>query len=160
MFNSFQTWLQAVQVRRQNPKACTSELFILLHGMLFTTIQLDGFKHALAHFIEHLKIKGAEERVWIVITTINISTMLKYRQLGRILRKAAAIVHVIAKKAVAGVLGLMPVSVDENGDSIMKSLVLLSMYSESLNTDILSAFKLTLAVQCDYNRSGCGSRCK
>jgi len=40
-----------------------SELFLLLHGMLFTNIQLDDFQPTLARFIEQLDIEGAEEGI-------------------------------------------------------------------------------------------------
>ena len=37
-------WLQAAQARRSAPNAQASELFVLLHRMLFMNIQLD-FSH-------------------------------------------------------------------------------------------------------------------
>ena len=37
-------WSQAAQSRRQAPDASLTELFVLLHGMIFTNIQLDDFK--------------------------------------------------------------------------------------------------------------------
>ncbi len=43
------------------------DLFVLLHGMLFTNIQLDDFQPTLARFVECLEIKGAAEREWIMM---------------------------------------------------------------------------------------------
>ncbi|CAA7267658.1 unnamed protein product [Cyclocybe aegerita] len=155
-------WSQAAQARRQNPEAHASELFILLHGMLFTNIQLDDFKPTLARFIERLEIEGAEERVWIMMATINVSAVLEYGRPSGMLRKvggvgskdingpqAAAAMRVMAKKAAAGVPGSMPVDeermdVDENGDSVMKSPTLPSADSENLNDDLPPAFKFAL----------------
>lgn len=56
-------WSHAAQARRSNPDARVSELFLLLHGMLFTNIQLDDFQPTLARFIEQLDIEGAEEGI-------------------------------------------------------------------------------------------------
>ena len=60
-------WSPTAQARRQAPDARLSELFVLLHGMLFTNIQLDDFKPALARFMERLRLEGAEEREWIMM---------------------------------------------------------------------------------------------
>ncbi len=51
-------WSPAVQARRQVPDARLPELFVLLHGMLFTNIQLDDFKRVLERFQEKLEIGG------------------------------------------------------------------------------------------------------
>lgn len=51
-------WSQAAQARRSAPDATTSELFVLLHGMLFTNIQLDDFAPTLARFLERLAIEA------------------------------------------------------------------------------------------------------
>jgi len=50
-------WSPAAQIRRQAPDAQVSELFLLLHGMLFTNIQLDDFNRVLARFEEKLNIR-------------------------------------------------------------------------------------------------------
>ena len=65
-FNAFATsreailsvWSPAAQSRRQQPEASLSELFVLLHGMIFTNIQLDDFPVVLARFEEKLLIEG------------------------------------------------------------------------------------------------------
>ncbi|KDR73471.1 hypothetical protein GALMADRAFT_71996 [Galerina marginata CBS 339.88] len=109
-------WSHAAQVRRSAPDARASELFVLLHGMLFTNIQLDDFQPTLARFIERLEIEGAEEREWIMMAIINVSSVLEYGRPNGVLRKigcigpkevngpqVAAAMRVMAKKAAAGV---------------------------------------------------------
>ena len=59
-----------------------SNLFILLHGMLFTNIELDDFQPTLAQFIERLEIKGAEEHEWIMMGIINIASIMEYGRPG------------------------------------------------------------------------------
>ena len=51
-------WSPQAQMRRQAPDAQISELFVLLHGMLFTNIQRDDFEGVLARFEEKLVIEG------------------------------------------------------------------------------------------------------
>ena len=60
-------WTPTLQARRQAPDASLTELFVLLHGMLFTNIQLDDFKPVLDRFMERLRLEGAEEREWIMM---------------------------------------------------------------------------------------------
>lgn len=52
-------WSPPAQKRRQAPDAGLTELFVLLHGMMFTNIELDDFKVVLARFEEKLVIEGA-----------------------------------------------------------------------------------------------------
>ena len=51
-------WTQLLQVQRQAPNASLTELFVGLHGMLFTNIQLNDFKRVLEHFQGRLRIGG------------------------------------------------------------------------------------------------------
>ena len=51
-------WSSQAQSRRQAPDSQISELFVLLHGMLFTNIQRDDFEGVLARFEEKLVIEG------------------------------------------------------------------------------------------------------
>jgi len=71
-------WSSTAQSRRSQPDASSSELFVLLHGMLFTNIQLDDFTPTLARFLERLEIEDAEERQWIMMAVINISAIMEY----------------------------------------------------------------------------------
>jgi protein SMG6 len=82
-------WSAALQARRALPDAHVSDLFVLLHGMLFTNIQLDDFAPTLARFIERLEIEGAEETQWIMMGIINIGGVLEYGRASGTLKKAS-----------------------------------------------------------------------
>jgi protein SMG6 len=84
-------WSHAAQARRSVPDAKASDLFILLHGMLFTNIQLDDFQPTLARFIKRLEIEGAEEREWIMMGIINITSIMEYGRPGGVLRKVGCV---------------------------------------------------------------------
>jgi protein SMG6 len=78
------------QRRRALPDATSKDLFILLHGMLFTRIELDEFAPTMERFLERLSLDNAyqentnpdasfwEERDWIIMGVINIASMLEY----------------------------------------------------------------------------------
>ena len=68
-------WSHATQARRSIPDAKASDLFILLHGMLFTNIQLDDFQPTLARFIKCLEIEGAEEGEWGLLLLLLLWSM-------------------------------------------------------------------------------------
>ena len=51
-------WSLPAQARRQMPDARVTELFVLLHGMIFTNIELDNFQNALERFEEKLQLEG------------------------------------------------------------------------------------------------------
>jgi protein SMG6 len=59
--------------------------------MLFTNIQLDDFQPTLARFIERLEIEGAEEREWVMMAVINVSSVLEYGKPSGILKKNGAV---------------------------------------------------------------------
>ena len=109
-------WSPALQARRQAPDARLTELFVLLHGMLFTNIQLDDFKRVLERFQEKLQIGGkcygrcysqipvltnicsfptdgeqVEEREWIMMALINIGALLEYGRPTAVLHRVAGI---------------------------------------------------------------------
>ncbi|KAF8445063.1 hypothetical protein L210DRAFT_3733196 [Boletus edulis BED1] len=81
-------WSTTAQSRRSQPDATVSELFVLLHGMLLTNIDLDDFAPTLSRFLERLEIEGAEERQWIMMAVTNIGALLEYGRPGRVLRRA------------------------------------------------------------------------
>ncbi|KIP06005.1 hypothetical protein PHLGIDRAFT_73330 [Phlebiopsis gigantea 11061_1 CR5-6] len=89
-----QIWAQPAQSRRQAPDATLTDLFVLLHGMIFTNIQLDDFKGVLARFEEKLLIEGAlivQERDWIMMAVINIGAMLEYGRSTAVLRRVSGV---------------------------------------------------------------------
>ena len=83
-------WSSTAQSRRSQPDATVAELFVLLHGMLFTNIQLDDFAPTLSRFLERLEIEGAEERQWIMMAVTNIGAIMEYGRPGGVLRRAGA----------------------------------------------------------------------
>ncbi|KAL7413909.1 hypothetical protein BDY24DRAFT_388530 [Mrakia frigida] len=83
----------ALQSKRFHPDANASELFVLLHGMIFTKIQLDDFDDIFARFFERLE----EERLgthpisqveWIQMGVINLAACLQYGIEDGLLKKA------------------------------------------------------------------------
>ncbi|KAL0947160.1 hypothetical protein HGRIS_013287 [Hohenbuehelia grisea] len=103
-------WSIERQSRRGLPDARAPELFVYLHGMLFTNIQLDDFQPTLARFMERLSIEGAEEREWIMMATTNIGALLEYGKPTGTLKKTGGVglretngapVRVVAKRSAA-----------------------------------------------------------
>lgn len=86
-----QIWSLQAQTRRSLPESRVADLFVLLHGMLFTNIQLDDFKPTLARFMERLQLEGAEEREWIMMAVINITSLLEYGKPTGVLRSTGGI---------------------------------------------------------------------
>ena len=86
-----QIWAAPAQARRSQPDARVPDLFVLLHGMLFTNIQLDDFKPILARFMERLRLEGAEEREWTMMAVVNTSALLKYGKPTGVLRSTGGI---------------------------------------------------------------------
>ncbi|KAF8212466.1 hypothetical protein K438DRAFT_1958196 [Mycena galopus ATCC 62051] len=84
-------WSVTAQARRALPEAHLLDLFVLLHGMLFTNIQLDDFQPTLARFIERLEIEGAEEREWIMMAIVNVCAVLEYGKPTGVLKKAGGV---------------------------------------------------------------------
>ncbi|KAG8865920.1 hypothetical protein FRC20_009286 [Serendipita sp. 405] len=68
----------AQQRRNLAADAKSPELFVLLHGMLFTNIQLDDFQPTLVRYLERLQLDGAQEREWIMMAVVNITAILQY----------------------------------------------------------------------------------
>ncbi|KAH9946315.1 uncharacterized protein BXZ73DRAFT_86461 [Epithele typhae] len=87
-------WTQPLQARRQAPDASLTELFVALHGMLFTNIQLDDFKRVLERFQEKLQIgdgEQVEEREWIMMALVNVSALLEYGRATAVLHRVSGI---------------------------------------------------------------------
>ncbi|KAJ7752078.1 hypothetical protein B0H16DRAFT_1887390 [Mycena metata] len=84
-------WSVTAQARRALPEAHLIDLFVLLHGMLFTNIQLDDFQPTLPRFIERLEIEGAEEREWIMMAIVNICAVLEYGKPLGVLKKGGGV---------------------------------------------------------------------
>ncbi|KAG5639579.1 hypothetical protein H0H81_010781 [Sphagnurus paluster] len=78
-------WSVANQTRRAHPDTPARDLFVLLHGMLFTHIQLDDFTPTLARFIERLSMEDLDEREWIMMGVINIAAIFEFGRPGSVL---------------------------------------------------------------------------
>ncbi|TFY71744.1 hypothetical protein EVG20_g1267 [Dentipellis fragilis] len=94
-------WSPAAQARRALPDARTSDLFLLLHGMLFTNIQLDDFAPTLARLMERLAIEDPEEREWTMMAAINIGAILEFGKQG-IMYRTGALGSIDERKGSAG----------------------------------------------------------
>src|SRR6266850_1367185 len=84
-------WSQAAQARRSAPDAHAPELFVFLHGMLFTNIQLDDFSATLSRLLERLSIEEPEEREWTMMATVNVGALLEYGRPQGVLRRSGAL---------------------------------------------------------------------
>ncbi|KAK1222785.1 hypothetical protein PQX77_014353 [Marasmius sp. AFHP31] len=84
-------WAPEAQARRQLPETRLPDLFVFLHGMLFTNIQLDDFRPTLFRFIERLELEGAEERVWTMMAVVNIGAILEYNKSNSILKRCGGV---------------------------------------------------------------------
>ncbi|BGP25228.1 nucleotide binding protein, PINc domain protein [Rhodotorula toruloides] len=95
------------QARRTQPDVTKAELFVHLHGMLFTKISLDDFDEYLERFVERLKEEGWAlnkvkddlmsmeqdanapfgDREWFMLGIINVAALLQYGAEDGVLRK-------------------------------------------------------------------------
>ena len=90
----------ALQSQRKLPDADATDLFIRLHGMLFTRIELDGYDSVLARLMERLEEDGDMEDIgksgdvgqvaWITMCAVNIASVLQYGSVSGVLRQALA----------------------------------------------------------------------
>ena len=88
-------WSPSAQLRRSSPEAHVSDLFILLHGMLFTHIQLDDFQSTLSRLLERFQIEEVEERDWMMMAVVNIGSILEYGRPTAVLKQISGIVPAI-----------------------------------------------------------------
>ena len=76
------------------------DLFVRLHGMIFTKISLDSFPFVMSRFMERLeedaRLDGISRKAtitqvdWIIMATVNIAAVLQYGATHGLLRKALA----------------------------------------------------------------------
>ncbi|KAK0210568.1 hypothetical protein DFS33DRAFT_302757 [Desarmillaria ectypa] len=142
-------WSAAAQARRSLPDARVPDLFVLLHGMLFTNIQLDDFQPTLARFVERLEIEGAEDREWMMMAAINIGSILEYGKPSGVLKRiggvgprdsgTAAAMRVMAKREL-----LAEDRMDVDEPTVQVSPALSEMEADS--GELPYAFKLALQI--------------
>lgn len=90
----------ALQSQRKLPDAGAMDLFIRLHGMLFTRIELDGYDAVMGRLTERLEEDGDVEGMgksgdigqvaWMTMCAVNIAAVLQYGSSSGVLRKALA----------------------------------------------------------------------
>jgi protein SMG6 len=90
----------ALQSQRSLPEATAMDLFVRLHGMLFTRIQLDDLPTVMSRFLERLEedasLDGVSRKAtitqvdWMLMATTNITALLQYGSGLGIIRKALA----------------------------------------------------------------------
>lgn len=90
----------ALQSQRSLPDATAMDLFVRLHGMLFTRIQLDDLPTVMSRFLERLEedasLDGVSRKAtitqvdWMLMATTNITALLQYGSGLGIIRKALA----------------------------------------------------------------------
>jgi len=95
------------------------DLFVRLHGMLFTKIDLDNFSTVMARFMERLeedaRLDGVSRKAtvtqvdWIVMASVNIAAVLQYGAAMGVLRKALSLEGQERRRAQA-------VNGDDDGD--------------------------------------------
>lgn len=91
----------ALQRKRATFDATAPDLFLLMHGMLFTKIELDNFDGAFDRFMERLTedlhmgtVSGTTRPIpqveWLTMAIVNIAAMMQYGIDDGLLRKALA----------------------------------------------------------------------
>jgi len=71
-------WLQTAKAQCLAPDALAPEIFVFLHGMLFTNIQLDDFSATLTCLLECLDIEEPKGQEWTMMAAVNIGALLEY----------------------------------------------------------------------------------
>ncbi|WWD17242.1 hypothetical protein CI109_101680 [Kwoniella shandongensis] len=109
----------ALQSQRSLPEATAMDLFIRLHGMLFTKIQLDDFPPVLSRYMERLEedasLDGISRKVtisqvdWMIMGSVNLAGVLQYGISTGLIRKALAQEGAVRRRAQAQIP-------DEDGD--------------------------------------------
>lgn len=91
----------ALQKKRATFDATASDLFLLMHGMLFTRIELDNFDGAFDRFMERLTedlhmgtMQGTGRSIpqveWLTMAIVNVAAMMQYGIDDGLIRRALA----------------------------------------------------------------------
>ena len=91
----------ALQSQRSLPEANAQDLFVRLHGMLFTRIDLDNFSTVMSRYMERLdedaRLNDANRKArifqvdWMTMASVNLAALLQYGSAAGFIRKALAI---------------------------------------------------------------------
>ncbi|KAK4685352.1 hypothetical protein P7C73_g4803, partial [Tremellales sp. Uapishka_1] len=87
----------ALQSQRSLPEATAMDLFVRLHGMLFTRISLDSFPSVMSRYMERLEedasLDGVSRKArvtvvdWLMMGTVNLAAVLQYGAEDGLVRK-------------------------------------------------------------------------
>ncbi|WWC62026.1 uncharacterized protein I303_104613 [Kwoniella dejecticola CBS 10117] len=88
----------ALQNQRSLPEATAMDLFLRLHGMLFTRISLDDFEAVMSRYMERLeedaRLGGVSQQVgigqtdWMIMASVCLGSIMQYGSSSGIVRKA------------------------------------------------------------------------
>nr|XP_019046379.1 hypothetical protein I302_05123 [Kwoniella bestiolae CBS 10118]OCF25309.1 hypothetical protein I302_05123 [Kwoniella bestiolae CBS 10118] len=88
----------ALQNQRSLPEATAMDLFLRLHGMLFTRISLDDFEAVMSRYMERLEedvqLDGVSRKVvigqtdWMIMASVSLGSIMQYGTSSGIVRKA------------------------------------------------------------------------
>ncbi|WWC70044.1 uncharacterized protein I206_103988 [Kwoniella pini CBS 10737] len=88
----------ALQNQRSLPEATAMDLFLRLHGMLFTRISLDDFDAVMSRFMERLeedaRLGGVSQQIgigqtdWMIMASVCLGSIMQYGSSSGIVRKA------------------------------------------------------------------------
>ncbi|VDC05366.1 unnamed protein product [Peniophora sp. CBMAI 1063] len=85
-------WSGAAQTRRAQADATASDLFVRLHGTLFTAVERDAFAPTLSRLSERLSLTNGqvESREWAMMACANVAALLEYGKKEGVLKRAGA----------------------------------------------------------------------
>ncbi|KZV65821.1 hypothetical protein PENSPDRAFT_655393 [Peniophora sp. CONT] len=85
-------WTGSAQTRRAQPDATASDLFVRLHGTLFTAVERDAFAPTLSRLSERLSLTNGqvESREWAMMACANVASLLEYGKKEGVLKRAGA----------------------------------------------------------------------
>ncbi|WVN88376.1 uncharacterized protein L203_103582 [Cryptococcus depauperatus CBS 7841] len=111
----------ALQSQRSLPEATALDLFVRLHGMLFTKISLDSFPSVQSRFMERLEedasLDGISRKAtigqvdWMIMGVVNLAGILQYGASNGLIRKSLAQEGIERRRAQAHAID----EVDEEG---------------------------------------------
>ncbi|KAK7063547.1 PINc domain-containing protein [Favolaschia claudopus] len=82
-------WSDESRQLRLPPDSPVVTLFVHLHGMLFTGVDLDNFQSTLDQFMTRLAVEELHECEWIMLAVVNVCAVLEYGSLTGVLKQAS-----------------------------------------------------------------------
>lgn len=126
----------AIQQRRSAPDAQAAELFLLMHGMIFTRIELDNFEQVFARFLERLDedrlgatgVKPITQVEWLTMAVVNVNAIMQYGAEDGFIRKA------LAEDSIARKVSRQPAEDQGELVSVLKKTTLAAPEADDLET--------------------------